>query len=252
MSRVSSGDHDGKTDKAGNVDVDSSAAGPVGTDRPEDLLLNDARVRDHAVDRRRRLSDWRRSGLPLECADRERDSGDGDRKREGPKQGPSGQARFGSLAPAAELEWWYEFYFATERGRLGYEQNRRELAKLISRTASPMWAFDDATFDRSAASFDNADYVDIVIHNYRWRLGLAPGGARFDDLERRLAADPVIAVPTITREGDANGSPHPEPAAYSWKFSGRYEHRTVSGGNRARPAAGSEAFAQAVIDVDRF
>ncbi len=129
------------------------------------------------------------------------------------------------LSPQAELGWWYQYYFATERGRLGYERNRREFAKLIWRTASPTWAFDDATFERSAQAFDNPDHVAIVIHNYRWRLDLARGEPQYDTLETKLAAAPVIAVPTITLEGDANGAPHPEPAAYAGKFSGRYAHR---------------------------
>jgi pimeloyl-ACP methyl ester carboxylesterase len=134
------------------------------------------------------------------------------------------------LPPAAELQWWYQYYFATERGRVGYDKYRRDFAKLIWRTASPEWNFDDATFDRSAASFDNPDHVEIVIHNYRWRLGLAEGEAEYDNLEKRLAQGPVIAVPTITLEGDANGAPHPDPSSYAGNFSGRYSHRTIKGG----------------------
>ena len=154
------------------------------------------------------------------------------------------------LPPTDELAWWYEFYFATERGRAGYGQNRREFARLIWHTASPSWDFDDATFDRSAASFDNQDHVDIVIHNYRWRLGLAEGEPRHDDLERRLAAGPVITVPTITLEGDANGAPHPDPSAYAAKFSGPYEHRTISGGvGHDLPQEAPAAFAGAIVDV---
>jgi pimeloyl-ACP methyl ester carboxylesterase len=154
------------------------------------------------------------------------------------------------LPPAAELQWWYQYYFATERGRVGYDQYRRDFAKLIWRTASPKWKFDDATFDRSAASFDNPDHVEIVIHNYRWRLGLAQGEAEYDGLEQRLAQGPVIAVPTITLEGDANGAPHPDPSSYAGKFSGAYSHRTIEGGvghNLAQEAPG--AFADAVLDV---
>src|SRR5262245_24398051 len=113
------------------------------------------------------------------------------------------------LPPAVEYQWWYQFYFATERGRAGYEANRREFAKLIWQLASPQWKFDDATFERSAAAFDNPDHVEIVMHNYRWRMGIADGEAKYDDLERRLAAAPVIAIPSITLEGDANGAPHP-------------------------------------------
>jgi len=154
------------------------------------------------------------------------------------------------LPPDAELQWWYQYYFATERGRLGYEKNRHDFNKLIWRLASPQWRFDDATFDRSAASFDNPDHVAIVIHNYRWRLGLADGERRYDEVERRLAAAPSITVPTITMEGDANGAPHPPPSAYAAKFTGRYEHRTVSGGiGHNLPQEAPEAFAEAVIDL---
>src|SRR6185312_6367825 len=134
------------------------------------------------------------------------------------------------LPPKAELAWWYQFYFATERGRAGYEKYRREFSKLIWQTASPKWQFDDATFDRSAAAFDNPDHVAIVLHNYRWRLGLADGEAKYADLEKRLATFPATTVPTITLEGDANGAPHPDPSAYAKKFSGKYEHRNIAGG----------------------
>lgn len=158
-----------------------------------------------------------------------------------------------ALLPSAELAWWYQFYFATERGQAGYDKYRREFGKLIWHTASPKWNFDDATFNRSAASFDNADHVSIVIHNYRWRLGLAAGEAQYDDLERQLADGPVITVPTITLEGDANGAPHPEPGAYRAKFSGKYAHRTISGGvGHNLPQEAPEAFAQAVVDVDGY
>jgi pimeloyl-ACP methyl ester carboxylesterase len=156
------------------------------------------------------------------------------------------------LPPEAELQWWYQFYFATERGREGYAKYRREFAKLIWRLASPKWRFDDATFNHSATAFDNADHVDIVIHNYRWRQGLAAGEARYDAYEQKLAGGPIIRVPTITLEGDTNGAPHPEPAAYAGKFSGRYEHRAVSGGiGHNLPQEAPQAFAQAVIDVGR-
>jgi pimeloyl-ACP methyl ester carboxylesterase len=152
------------------------------------------------------------------------------------------------LPPAAELEWWYQFYFATERGRAGYDKYRRDFSKLIWRLASPKWDFDDATFDRTAASFDNPDHLAIVIHNYRWRLGLADGERKYDDLENKLAEGPVIAVPTITLEGDANGAPHPDPAAYRSKFSGRYEHRTITGGiGHNLPQEAPRAFAEAII-----
>jgi pimeloyl-ACP methyl ester carboxylesterase len=162
----------------------------------------------------------------------------------------SQQAGQHPLLPAAEQSWWYQFYFATERGRAGYDRNRREFARLIWHTASPGWVFDDATFDRSAAAFDNPDHVAIVIHNYRWRLGLAAGDAQYDDLEKRLAGSPDIAVPAITLEGDANGAPHPEPGAYREKFTGRYEHRTISGGiGHNLPQEAPRAFAQAVADA---
>jgi pimeloyl-ACP methyl ester carboxylesterase len=154
------------------------------------------------------------------------------------------------LPPAAELQWWYQYYFATERGRAGYDKYRRDFSKLIWQIASPKWDFDDATFDRSAASFDNPDHVAIVIHNYRWRLGLAEGEPKYDELEKRLAAAPVISVPTITLEGDANGAPHPEPSAYAKKFSGKYEHRLITGGTGHNlPQEAPQAFAQAVVDV---
>jgi pimeloyl-ACP methyl ester carboxylesterase len=154
------------------------------------------------------------------------------------------------LPPQAEYEWWYQFYFATDRGRAGYDKYRREFAKLIWQIASPKWDFDDATFNRSAAAFDNPDHVDIVIHNYRWRLALAKGEPKFDDLEKRLATSPVITVPTITLEGDANGAPHPDPGAYAKKFSGQYEHRLIAGGiGHNLPQEAPHAFAQAVVDV---
>jgi pimeloyl-ACP methyl ester carboxylesterase len=157
------------------------------------------------------------------------------------------------LPPKAELAWWYQFYFATERGRAGYEKNRHDFAKLIWQLASPEWKFDDATFDRSAAAFDNPDHVSIVIHNYRWRLGLVEGEAKYDDLEKRLAGGPVITVPTITMEGDANGAPHPDPSAYAKKFSGKYEHRLIKGGiGHNLPQEAPQAFADAVIDVAGF
>ena len=154
------------------------------------------------------------------------------------------------LPPKAELQWWYQFYFATERGRQGYDKYRRDFSRLIWQLASPQWHFDDATFDRSAAAFDNPDHVAIVIHNYRWRLGLAEGEAKYDELEKRLAKAPVIGVPTITMEGDANGAPHLEPAAYAKKFSGKYEHRNITGGiGHNLPQEAPQAFAQAVVDI---
>jgi len=155
------------------------------------------------------------------------------------------------LPPAAELQWWYQFYLATERGRLGYEKYTKDFAKLIWQTASPKWAFDDATFARSGASFENPDHVAIAIHNYRWRLGLADGERRYDDLESKLAQAPVISVPTITMEGDANGAPHPEPSAYAKKFTGKYAHRDLTGGiGHNLPQEAPEAFAKAVVEAD--
>ncbi len=157
------------------------------------------------------------------------------------------------LPPKAELEWWYQFYFATERGREGYDKNRHDFAKLIWHQASPKWNFDDATFERSAVSFENPDHVAITIHNYRWRQGLAEGEAKYEDVEKRLAVGPVVTVPTITLEGDANGAPHGEPSSYAKKFSGKYEHRTIKGGiGHNLPQEAPQAFAKAVIDVDHF
>jgi pimeloyl-ACP methyl ester carboxylesterase len=154
------------------------------------------------------------------------------------------------LPPEAELQWWYQFYFATDRGRAGYAKYRREFSNLIWKIASPKWQFDDATFDRSAAAFDNPDHVDIVIHNYRWRLGLAEGEPKFAELEKRLAQSPVVTVPTITMEGDANGAPHLEPAGYASKFSGSYEHRLITGGiGHNLPQEAPQAFAKAIVDV---
>jgi pimeloyl-ACP methyl ester carboxylesterase len=157
------------------------------------------------------------------------------------------------LPPQAELQWWYQYYFATERGRAGYDKYRHDFSKLIWQLASPKWNFDDATFDRTAASFNNPDHVAIVVHNYRWRLGLAEGEAKYDDLEKRLAEAPVITVPTIALEGDANGAPHPDPSAYANKFSGKYAQRTITGGiGHNLPQEAPQAFAQAVVDVDGF
>jgi len=164
---------------------------------------------------------------------------------------PEGEMR--PLPPAAELQWWYQFYFATERGRLGYGKYTHDFAKLIWQLASPKWNFDDATFDRSAASLTNPDHVAIAIHNYRWRLGLAEGDPKYAELVRRLAGAPAIGVPTITMEGDANGAPHPPAEAYAKKFSGAYEHRVIAGGiGHNLPQEAPQAFAQAVVDVDRL
>ena len=165
----------------------------------------------------------------------------------------SQEANKAPLPPKAELAWWYQFYFATDRGRAGYEKYTRDFAKLIWQQASPKWNFDEATFNRSAAAFDNPDHVAISIHNYRWRLGLAEGEAKYDDLEKRLAASPVITVPTITMEGDANGAPHPDSTAYAKKFSGKYEYRLISGGiGHNLPQEAPQAFAEAIVAVDRL
>jgi pimeloyl-ACP methyl ester carboxylesterase len=154
------------------------------------------------------------------------------------------------LPPKAELQWWYQYYFATERGRLGYEKYTNDFAKLIWQLASPKWSFDDATLNRSAAAFHNPDHVAIVVHNYRWRLGLAEGEPKYDELEKRLAQRPVIGVPTITLEGDANGAPHLEPASYAKMFAGKYAHRTIAGGiGHNLPQEAPSAFARAVIEV---
>lgn len=163
----------------------------------------------------------------------------------------SQEANRNPLPPKAELQWWYQYYFATERGEAGYRKYTRDFARLIWQLASPKWAFDDATFERSAKSLENADHVAIAVHNYRWRLGLAAGEPKYDELERKLATFPTIGVPTITLEGDANGAPHPEPGAYARKFTGRYEHRLISGGiGHNLPQEAPQAFAQAILDVD--
>jgi len=165
----------------------------------------------------------------------------------------SQQAAQAPLPPEAELQWWYQFYFATDRGRAGYAANRHDFAKLIWKLASPKWAFDDATFDRSAAALQNEDHVEIVIHNYRWRLGLAQGESKYDAIEKTLATFPSIGVPTITLEGDANGAPHPSPESYAKRYTGKYEHRLLTGGiGHNPPQEAPRAFAQAVIDADRM
>jgi pimeloyl-ACP methyl ester carboxylesterase len=166
---------------------------------------------------------------------------------------PNRQANKAPLPPAAELQWWYQYYFATERGRAGYEKYRRDFSKLIWRIASPKWQFDDATFDRSAAAFDNPDHVAIVIHSYRWRLSLTEGESKYDDLEKKIAMSPVITVPTISMEGDANGAPHyPDDTTYRAKFSGKYEYRVNKGGFGINlPQEAPQALAEAVIDVSK-
>jgi pimeloyl-ACP methyl ester carboxylesterase len=165
----------------------------------------------------------------------------------------SQRANQAPLPPAAELQWWYQFYFATERGRAGYQRYRNDFAKLIWQLASPRWDFDEATFDRTARSFDNPAHVDVVIHNYRWRLGLAEGEPAYEDLERRLAEAPVITVPAITLEGDANGAPHPDPASYAGRFTGKYTHRLIGGGvGHNLPQEAPQAFAEAVVEADGY
>jgi pimeloyl-ACP methyl ester carboxylesterase len=162
------------------------------------------------------------------------------------------KANLEPLPPKAEFAWWYQFYFATERGRLGYQKYTHDFAKLIWQLASPTWDFDDATFDRSAAAFENPDHVDVSIHNYRWRQGLAKGEAQYDDFENKLFAGPVITVPTITMEGDDNGAAHPPPASYANKFTGKYSHRNLKGIGHNLPQEAPQAFAQAVTDVDGY
>ncbi|WP_077034332.1 alpha/beta fold hydrolase [Pelomonas sp. KK5] len=157
------------------------------------------------------------------------------------------------LQPADEFSWWYQYYFATERGRIGYEKNLKAFARFIWRQASPKWNVDDATFDRCAESLVNPDQVAIVIHNYRWRVGAAEGDPQYDALEARLAKVQSVALPSITLEGDANGAPHPAPAAYASRFTGRYEHRNLGGGiGHNLPQEAPEAFAQAIVDVSRW
>ena len=157
------------------------------------------------------------------------------------------------LPPSAELQWWYQFYFATERGRVGYEKNHHDFAKLIWQLASPQWKFDDATYERSAASLENPDHAAITVSNYRWRLGLDKSESKYEALEAKLAKAPNITVPTITLEGDANGAPHPEPAAYAKKFTGKYKHELISGGiGHNLPQEAPDAFAQAVIEVGKL
>jgi pimeloyl-ACP methyl ester carboxylesterase len=157
------------------------------------------------------------------------------------------------LPPKAELQWWYQFYFATERGKVGYEKNTHDFAKLIWQIASPKWNFDDATFNRSAAALDNPDHVAISIYNYRWRLNLVKGESKYAALEQKLAKAPTIGVPTITMEGDSNGAPHPPAEAYAKQFTGKYEYRLIDGGvGHNLPQEAPQAFAKAVIDADHL
>lgn len=155
------------------------------------------------------------------------------------------------LPPKDELQWWYQYYLATDRGRAGYEKYTRDFGRLIWQLASPQWNFDDATFERSATAFDNPDHVAIVVHNYRWRLDLAAGEQQYDAFERKLAQAPSIGVPTVTLEGDANGAPHPNASAYAKMFSGKYAHRVVTGGiGHNLPQEAPQAFVDAVVEVD--
>ena len=157
------------------------------------------------------------------------------------------------LSPADEFTWWYQYYFATERGRIGYEKNLKPFARFIWQQASPKWQFDDATFDRCAASLVNPDHVALVVHNYRWRINAAEGDPRYDALEARLAQVQSVAMPSITMEGDANGAPHPPAAAYRSRFTGKYEHRALTGGiGHNLPQEAPVEFAQAVIDVAQW
>lgn len=157
------------------------------------------------------------------------------------------------LPPKAELQWWYQFYFATERGKAGYAANTKAFNRQIWELASPRWKFDAPTYDRSAAAFANPDHVAIVIHNYRWRLGLADGERQYDAIEARLAAAPPVAIPAITMEGDANGAPHPDPAQYRARFTGPYAHRLITGGiGHNLPQEAPAAFAKAVLDAARM
>ena len=157
------------------------------------------------------------------------------------------------LPPLAEHQWWYQYYFATDRGRAGYAKHTRDFNKLTWELASPRWSFDEGIFDRSAKAFENPDHVDVVIHNYRWRQGLAAGEEQYDELEQQLAAAPNIEVPTMTLEGDANGAPHPDPSVYEKKFTGPYVHRTIGGGiGHNLPQEAPAVFADAIIEVDTY
>jgi pimeloyl-ACP methyl ester carboxylesterase len=161
----------------------------------------------------------------------------------------SQEANMSPLKPKTEQSWWYQYYFATERGAAGYESNTYEFTKLIWETASPTWKFSKYTFDRSAASFKNPDHVRIVVDNYRWRLGLSKGDEKYDKLEARLARAPSVTVPTVTLEGDANGAPHPDPGTYAARFKGRYAHHTITGIGHNLPQEAPEAFADAILEV---
>jgi pimeloyl-ACP methyl ester carboxylesterase len=155
--------------------------------------------------------------------------------------------------PEPAFLFWYQYYFATPVGKAGYAKYLDEFNKFIWRQASPKWNFDDATYDRSAASFHNPDHVDIVMHDYRWRLGLADGERKYDELEKRLAALAPITVPTITMEGDANGAIHAPAAAYRNRFSGKYEYRLITGGvGHNMPQEAPQAFADAVAAVEHL
>ncbi|MEV6283501.1 alpha/beta hydrolase [Kribbella sp. NPDC051770] len=155
------------------------------------------------------------------------------------------------LPPAAELGWWYQYYFSTERGVLGYRENWRAFNELIWKTVSPLWQYDAATYGRTAASFENPDHVAIVIHNYRWRLSLAEGERQYDRYERVLQAGPAIGVPAITIGSDFDGAAA-DGTGYRDKFTGPYEHRVFAGIGHNVPQEAPQAFAQAVIDADRL
>lgn len=155
------------------------------------------------------------------------------------------------LPPQAELGWWYQYYFATDRGRLGYERNRDDFNRLIWHTASPAWNFDDATYQRSVPAFANPDHVDIVVHNYRWRLSLAPGEPQYDAYEKQLATAPPITVPTITLASDFDGAAK-DGSSYRGKFTGRYEHRVLDGIGHNVPQEAPQPFAQAIMDAGRL
>jgi pimeloyl-ACP methyl ester carboxylesterase len=154
------------------------------------------------------------------------------------------------LPPSAEVPWWYAFYFSTERGKAGYAKYTKDFNRLIWQLASPRWAFDDATFERTAKAFENPDFVHISLHNYRWYMRLEQGESKYDELEARIATFPTISLPTITLEGDANGAAHGDPSVYARKYTGKYEHRNIAGGiGHNLPQEAPQAFANAIIDV---
>ena len=161
------------------------------------------------------------------------------------------QANLQPLAPEAEYGWWYQYYFATDRGVAGYRQYTHDFNKLIWTSVSPRWNFGDARYDRTAASFTNPDHVAIVIHNYRWRLSLANSEPQYDQLEQRLFTMPVITVPTITIASDFDGAAA-DGSSYRNKFTGKYAHRVLTGIGHNVPQEAPEDFANAVIEVDGY